>query len=720
MKRFFDISPIRAAFVFTSCILFSLLDASQYNQEDLLRDLLTVEYWNERLNEKLPVTYNNLLLGGYWNMPSARMGEEGEVGVGYLEAHPYRLWNLRCQLTDRIEISGNYRIFKGVKDPVLSQHGFGDFSDKGANVKIALFHPEDSYYRLPGLAVGFEDIIGTRAFKARYFVLTQVLIDLHMEVSLGYGQQRMRGWFGGFNWMPFRRSEFPYFRNISLCAEFDATGYKRKHIEPHPECRKQSTHWNAGFKYRLWDHFDFSLGYLRGKEWAFSCSTYYNFGNTAGLIPKIDNPLPYLAPVNIEPIGELRTERILVPDLVYPFRKQGFNLLQAWISIDECGQRQLRLRIVNDTYRVECDVRKQLNNLLAYLIPLNIDTVIVGIDSDGMIIQEYRYLMPYTRLYGEQRMGAYELKILSPLREATWPDRTNDQLLYDQKRSLFCFDLMPKNCTYFGSSTGKFKYALGAQALFTGYLPNSIFYSAVLGYIAFKDIGDIKDVDRLNPSQLINVRTDIVRYYQQDGITLDEAYLQKNWNHGKGCFSRLSAGYFEIEYGGVAYEFLYYPLHSRWAVGVEGAVVGKRKVDTLFGFSKTIRKLDGFRPTYRRFIGSQCFLNLYYDWIEAKIDLRVKVGKFLANDFGVRYEISHYFKSGLRVTLWYTRTNGHDKINGQTYYDKGIYFSMPLDIFYTRCDPGTWGYGMSAWLRDVGASSFTGQELYYMLNDNRK
>lgn len=690
-----------------------------YDHEDLLRDLLVVESINQRLNEKLPVTYNHLLQGGYWAMPSARMGREGEIGIGYVDMQPYRLWNLRCQLTDRLEVSGNYRIFKGIKDPVLSAHGFGDFSDKGVNFKLALFHPEDSYYQLPGLALGFEDIIGTRAFKGRYIVLTKVFIDQHLEVSLGYGQQRFRGWFGGLNWMPFRKSRLTPLQDLSLAAEYDATGYRHRHIEPHPKGRLQRTHWNAGLKYRLWDQFDCSLSYMRGKAWAFSVSTYYNFGETEGLIPKLDNPLPYSAPINIEPIGQLRPESVLVPDLVYAFRQQGFTLLQAWISTDECGERQLRLRIINDNYRVECDVRKQLNNLLAFLIPLNVSQVIVAIDCEGTLIQEYRYDMTFTREFGAREMSAYELKILTPMEEATQADPSADWLLYDQKRPAFCLDVQPKNYTYFGSSSGKFKYALGAQAVLSGYLWDNLYYSAVLGCIAFKNIGDIKDVDRLNPSQLINVRTDIIRYFQQSGITLDEAYLQKTWNLGKGYFGRMSLGYFEVEYGGLAGELLYYPVNSRWAWGVEGAVVGKRKVNSPLGFTGKIRKLDGFKPTYRHFIGSQCFVNLYYDWKEAKLELRLKAGKFLANDYGVRYELSRYFKSGLRITLWYTRTNGHDKINGQTYYDKGISFTMPLDIFYTHCDPDFWSYGMSAWLRDVGAYSYTGQDLYYLINDQR-
>lgn len=653
-------------------------------------------------------------------MPSARMGQEGEVGVGYVEAHPYRLWNLRCQLTDRLEVSGSYRIFKGVDDPVLSQHGFGDFSDKGVNFKLALFHPEDSDYQLPGVAVGFEDFMGTKAFKAKYAVLTKVFFDQNLEVSLGYGKDRIRGWFGGVNWMPFRRSPYTSLQSLSFAAEYDAIPYKDLSIEPHPRGRKQKAKINFGLKYRLWNQFDFSLSYIRGQKLAISLSTYYNFGASQGILIKTDNLKPYLAPVNIEPLGELRPESVLVPDLVYAFRQQGLAILQVWLSADEQGEKILRLRIVNEVYRLECDLRMHLNNLIAYLTPMDISQVIVGIDAEGSLIQEYQYRMEFVRFFGAKKCSGYELKIFTPLKEATHADPCVEWLLFDQKLPIFCYDILPKNYAYFGSSTGKFKYALGLEVIFSGYLWNNIYYSTVIGSVFTKNIGSIKDFDRLNPSQLINVRTDIIRYFQQDGITLDEAYLQKLWNLGKGWFSRISLGYFEVEYGGIACEFLWYPVQSQWAFGVEGAIVGKRKAGSLFGFTGKIRKLDGFKPSYRSFIGSQYFVNLYYQWKEAKLDLRIKAGKFLAHDYGVRYEVSRYFPSGLRITLWYTRTNGHDKINGQTYYDKGIAFSMPLDFFYSRCDRGVWGYAMSAWLRDVGAASYTGEELYYMLNDHRQ
>lgn len=217
-------------FLFLASLFFLHADALvPASQDDLMRDLMIVDYWNRKLEERLPVTYNLLLQGGYFNMPSARMGNDGELGGGYAWNKPYINYNLRCQLTKRLEVTGNYRIVKGVKDPVLSPLGFGDFSDKGANLKFALFLPEESDYTLPGLSLGFDDILGTRNFKARYIVLTQVFLDCDFEVSLGYGVQRIRHWFGGISWFPLRQSGWKSLQTLNFVAEYDAIPDRAEH-----------------------------------------------------------------------------------------------------------------------------------------------------------------------------------------------------------------------------------------------------------------------------------------------------------------------------------------------------------------------------------------------------------------------------------------------------------------------------------------------------------
>lgn len=690
------------------------------SQANLMNDLLIVDYWNRRLSDRLPVAYNHLLQGGYFAMPSARMGPDGEIGIGYSHTPPYRNYNLRCQILPCLEVTGNYRIFKGIDDPVLTPLGFGDFSDKGANFKLALFRPEDSEYKLPGLAIGYEDFMGTRAFHARYIVFTHVFLKQNLEASLGYGAGRIKGFFGGINWLPFRNvSRWKFLQSLSLAAEYDATPYHQEHIEKHPDGRTSRSPINFGVKYRLCDYFDLSLSYIRGDALAFSASAFYNFGYTKGFLPKIDDPLPYATPINIEALSARRPEDVFVQEMIFAFREQGFDVLDIMLTSNCHCQKGLRFNVLNETFRLENQVRERLNNLLAYLMPADIEEVVVVIYSEGFSIQEYHFQMDSVRQFAAREIGPFELKILSPLREVSLPDACSTTRLFSRRRGLFNFELSPRTYTFFGSATGKFKYSAGLNAAFNGFLQKDVYYSILLGYTLFDDIGSFNDFDRLNPSQLINVRTDVIRYYQQRGITVEEAYLQKTWNLGRGWYSRLSGGYFEVEYGGAATEFLYYPLRSCWAVGIEGAVLKKRTYSGL-GFTNKIRKLDGFVPTFRHFLGSQYFLNLYYDWKRAHMDFKISIGKFLANDSGVRYEVSRYFPSGLRLTLWYTHTNGHDKINGETYYDKGVAFTLPFDVFYTHSERTRWYYGMSAWMRDVGVRACTGMRLFELINDQRQ
>ncbi len=688
------------------------------NECNLLRDLLIVEDLDNKLNDRLPVTYNFMLQGGLLNMPSARMGCDGEIGFGYSSVPPYRLWNLRVQLTDRIEVTGNYRVFNGIPDPVLSSSGFGDFSDKGANVKVSIFSPEDSDYKLPGLAFGFDDFMGTRSFKSLYVVLTQVFKEANFEATLGVGSERIRGWFGGFNWFPFHHLDHKYLSPLCITAEYDAIPYKSHKREPHPDGRTQKIPINIGAKYRLWNFIDFSLGYVRGVKLAGSISAYYNFGYTNGFVPKIHEPLLYRTPVVNEPIGCRRPTDAVAFDYAYAFYQQGFRLLSGHLEYDEENRTTLRFRIANDRYRTEEQVRARLNNLVAFLTPANVDTVIITLDTEGMPIQEYRYHAAFLGEFASGEMGPYELEVITPLEEATYPAPGSIEI-FEAHRDHWNFVIAPRTHTFFGSSKGKFKYALGVGPGVNGFLNNSVYYSVLLGYTLFSDLRHVGNVDRLNPSQMINVRTDSARYYKQTGLVVDELYFQKNWALGSGWYARAGAGYFEQMYGGAVTECLYYPLNSCWAFGVQGGVFKKRKTTGL-GFTNWITKYNGFTPTLRYFTGSQLFANLYFSWPQAQLDFRIQAGKFLANDWGARYEVSRYYPSGLILTLWYTTTNARDNLNGQRYYDKGISFSMPVDVFYTSSSCARWGYGMSAWLRDVGASALTGQELYQMIREHRQ
>jgi len=696
----------------------TLLNASEGEYCDLLNDLLVVDQVNRQLSYRFPTTYNNTLQGGYINMPSALMGEEGEIGLGYSQVPPYRNWNIRVQLYENLELTTNYRVFSGILDPVFGHMGFGEFSDKGANFKLALIRPEDSDYLLPGIAIGWDDFIGTKGFESQYFVLTQVMPKLNAEFSFGYGSGRIKQWFGGLTWFPLGHWDCSPVRNLALNVEYDSIDYKNPEREPHPDGRNQSSKFNYGFKYRMWDAFDFMGSYVRGEEYSFAISATYNFGYTKGFLPKIDDPLPYTAPKNYQEIGILRPEEVVAQDFLYALRAQGFQLLGVWLTHDDCCRRILRLKIYNCRYLFERQVRCRLNHLVSSLAPDNVDKVVVVLEGEGCPIQEYHYHTSFLRMYSHHYIGDAELELISPIHDVTRFDRCKTQTIFEEERSLYCFDCSPKVHTFFGSTTGKFKYALGLSAGISGYLPGDLYYSFQLGWIGVTKLTDLIGVDRLNPSQLINVHTDIVCYYQNKGLTVDQMYLQKSGNFSNGWFTRGSIGHFAQNYGGVAGEILYYPVDSPFAVGFEAALLKKRNV-TGIGFSDDIRKFVGFTPTFVKFTGYQYFVDLYYDSRELQLGLKMSVGQFLARDAGIRYEVTRYFANGLQFIGWYTRTNGHDMVNGSTYFDKGVGISMPLDFFYTYSCRKRWNYGMSAWLRDVGYRGPTGRRLYEMVHDQR-
>lgn len=712
-------SLFNALHFFLSLFLFSTWNRPALADENsLFDDLAIVDYWNRRINDTFPVQYNALLEGGLFTMPTARVGEDGEMALGYAWLPPYRIYSARAMIHPHIEVTLNYRIFKGVEDPVLSPFGFGDLSDKGANVKFAILRPEDSGYELPGVAIGFQDFLGTRAFKSRYFVLTKVFMDEAMEISLGIGEWRIRGLFGGISWMPFRSCLLPcQLNNMTFSAEWDATPYESKKIEPHPDGRVKNNPVNFGVKWRLYDMIDLSASYIRGDAFAFQASLFYNLGCTKGFVPKIEDPIPYQAPAIREPLGPLRPRGIFAAEIASSFLNHGFDVLRIREERGPCNEKILRINAINLSWRLEPDARLRLAHLLGQLTPSDFDKAVIVIEDDMMSVHEYHFYLPYARRYVAKEMGFVELSIATPMTEVTSP--CYGELLYRKKRDLIDAFILPDFHSFFGSARGKFKYSLGAALAIDGFLEGDVHYSCVLTHRLFADLEDIQDVDRLNPSQIINVRSDIISYFKKGGLQVEELYINKVWNVGRGYFFEGALGYFDRMYGGVFGEILYYPVGSSFAVGLEGAVV-KRRTTSGMGFSDKIRKLDGFTPTYVPFLGSQGFVNLYYDLADTQLQLGLKAGRFLAKDWGVRYEVSRYFDSGLRLTLWYTRTNGHDKINGETYYDKGVMISMPLDIFYTHSSRKRFSYGMSAWLRDVGQFVTLKESLYERINDLRQ
>lgn len=494
--------------------------------------------------------------------------------------------------------------------------------------------------------------------------------------------------------------------------------------EPHPEGQTTHTPINFGAKYNLCNLIELSASRIRGDASAFAGSIHFNWGKTEGLLPKIGDPHIYTAPVDTQPLGCYRPESVMIQNINYALEDQGFQLTKAWMEegTDEGKHPRARLwlQIINCRYRQEHIVRRRLQYLLAALTPSNVTDIVVIIESYGLPCQQYVYNRAWLLRYIHHQISPYEFDIITPRLEARSPDCSYSRQIYHKRYELWRCGINPRFESFFGCARGKFKYDLGVEGHLSGFLPYNWYYELQISQTLLSTINDVADFDCFNPSQLPNVATDYVRYRQQGNFSWDRIYLQKNWNIGQGFFGRAAAGYFQVNYGGVAGEFLWYPARFNFAIGLEGAVVKKRRFTGL-GFQSKLRQLDDFTPTFRPYTTlQQYFLDFYLDIPELCFFTKIMVGQFLARDKGVAIEGTRYFNNGVRLKGWITFTNAYDLMHGEKYYNRGIGIELPLDFFYKCSSRRVWNYGMAAWLRDAGYFITTGNSLFNTLNRERR
>lgn len=684
----------------------------------LFRDLELVKKIDDEIRDELPFAYNYSMVGGYFNMPSARMPMPGDFAVGAAIVKPYDIYGINFQVFQRMELCLNYRVYKGIVEHNFGNEGFGDDAERTGNVKLAVLTLQDGFPMLPEISVGIEDFIGTKRFNSKYIVATKQFLDWNIECTLGYGKGRIKGFFGGVAWSPFRHFKIPLLKDISFLAEYDAINYK-KHIHEHPSGRKVKSRLNGGFTFVGWDIFQFSLSSVRGTEVAASASLRYPIGTTTGIFPKVNDATVYKSPVDTEPLGVIRTERDFAQEIAYALSDQGLDLFIAAIGYDEEGNKELYLKIINNRYREERVVRDRIQHVLAALTPSDITTILVIVEADALPCQAYRFRNEDLLRWRQGIISDFELETLAPMREATpFASEYDAARIFKRSKPIWTFTIRPRLLTLFGSTSGKFKYNIAAVASPEGYVFDQIYYKFQASYSIKSSMQGLGGPDRANPSRELIVRTDTLKYFHTNSFSMEQAFLQRGWNLGKGWYYRFALGYFEPAYGGAATEFLYYPVNSRWAIGVQFASVLKRHYHGA-NFRTSTLQLRGDKYVKVPFVGIQYFLDFYYDHKPLNVDILISAGQFLAKDKGARIDIGRYFKSGLRFSVWCTFTNGHDKVNGHTYFDKGFAFSIPLDMFLKQSSRNYIGYAMAAWLRDVGARAETGKKLYWTLHEER-
>ncbi len=245
------------------------------------------------------------------------------------------------------------------------------------------------------------------------------------------------------------------------------------------------------------------------------------------------------------------------------------------------------------------------------------------------------------------------------------------------------------------------RYEIGAQFRGDYVIRPGLVLSADLRLPLF---GTMDDVARVSDSVLPHVRSDWARYARESNFRITRMTADYYWRPGKDLYAKVSGGYLEEMFGGVAGEVLWYPQGSKLAVGGEIAYAKQRNFDMLLGFQD-----------YDVVTGHA---SVYYD-LPGGFHAQVDAGRYLAGDWGATFALDREFNNGFKVGAFFTRTNVSAAEFGEGSFDKGIRFEIPVSWFTREPSRETIGQTIRPLMRDGGARLNLANRLYgYTRNAN--
>ncbi|MFA5250282.1 MAG: YjbH domain-containing protein [Parachlamydiales bacterium] len=634
-----------------------------------------------------PLFYNYYGQAGSFGLPSARKAESGAMQIGCAWLSPFRFFSFSFQYFDPLEIALNYVAFSQWSQ---SRKLCEERIERQLNLKLAVLE-ENRFQQAPALALGLVGLMGKKKFRSSYLVATKTFYKQNFELSLGLSSGRMKGLFGSFSYLLVQKEQTA----LNLVLEFDPS-----HFTLQKELFKQVSGKKGvrgSLELKLFEILRIS-GSLWDKKWQALAGLTYNLGESKGFLAKTKDPPLYSKRTNLEPIGPNRPLTLFADELDLALKEQGFQLF----SLKKYGQK-LVLKIANPCYRSEEEVFERLVYLLAANVPASFEKLILKVESEGLLSHEYHLPLESLNRYRSGQSSFYELGLLAAKRDFQKLKNPIEGEEYFQKRKkVWQVSAYPRLNNYFAGSSKKLQTDLGAALLFDGYLFDQLYYETLLSYIFLASSTAMGK----SFGSLPRVRSDLPLYFPAGSLHLEEAFLQKNFSFGRGWFARAGGGFFEAAYGGVSGELMFYPVWSSLALGLDGALLWKRKYSGL-GF----QGVRAFNNQKEPFLGKQVFLSAYYNLKALALDFKLTLGRFLAKDRGFRIEMGRTFASGVTLAFWYTGT----ACLGKRFSDRGFSLSLPLDLFLAKSSKTRLNYSLASFLKDAGVRSAGGRPLYPIL-----
>lgn len=708
----------------------------------------------------VPALTNDFGGVGLMQNPTARFARDGQLTVGFNEVAPYTRYFVTMQAMPWMEATLRYTsVSDRLYSPDPNFSGKQTYKDRGFDVKLRLL--TEGRIR-PALAIGARDFLGTGLFSSEYVVASKSFGPLDATLGMAWGNMATRdhirnpltyvfpsfatrsgftGNGGQLNNSYFHGPRASFFggvqyatpiRGLTLKAEYDANSYQREFLGNNQPVKSAI---NIGADYRILPWLHAQASFERGNRFGLTVTATTNFHRQT-TPPKYDLPG---APVGLDayPIPDKSAadldNRLSAPGTIgTSLQSRQPNPLS--VKPDETvipGPGDLKARLVSaldyqGTALYAADIKAtsidlfvaqtRFNNVATgvgriarsafAVLPAQFETVTVILVENG--VETLAIKVPRAGLMAavKDRRGPAVDKLLTQveineapltLGQANFKGPVNSiypQFLYSVRPGLKTTLGRPEQFllyqAYVGLNGGALlARGLGASGQFTVNISNNF------------DKLRIPTDSRLPP-----VRSNIAEYLREGTTAISHLQMDYNFNIAPSLYGHVYGGLLEEMFAGVGGEMLYRPATANWAIGADLSYVRQRDFNQFFGM-QDYKVLTGFVTGYLHFP-------------KARIDASARVGRYLAKDFGVTFDIARTFESGVRVGAFATFTNVSAADFGEGSFDKGIYLTIPLDLLYAKHVRGSIGVLYRPLIRDGGQQLFIRQPLFNTTDIARK
>lgn len=659
---------------------------------------------------------------GLLQMPTARFADDGELAVGYSAITPYNRFYVTVQALPWLE--GSLRYTEVENRPFGPEFFSGDqtYKDRGVDLKARLWR-ESEY--LPEVAVGFRDLGGTSLFSSEFLVASKRYYDWDFHAGLAWGYAGSRGGisnplssdpraqrgreagafdlgqlFSGAEMAPYGGIEYRGFHpDLSVRLEWDGNDYQS---EPLSNNQDASLPVNAGVTYRPFDWLDLSLGVERGNTVMFQVALRANLNRDRGF-PKFDPaPMPVAKrpwrPASQVAYGALSPTEFgngatISPDLAEALREA---LEEQDLRVEAVGREgdTLVAHLSQGTYRQVPRTVGRASRILASQAPEGVERLQVVVENEGLPTSALTLSRRDLERAVAHELSAEELWLSTDKEEPPMEMAGHyvvNEALYPELDWSTGLNLR----RHIGGPDNFFFWQIMGRASADVRLSRNF---SVTGSVGVGLADNLEDLKLESNSVLPRVRSDIAKYLKDGDLIIPRLQADYLWRPARHWYARASAGLFEEMFGGVGGEVLYRRMDRRWAFGVDVNWVRQRDYDSRF--------------TFRDYDVVTGHGTLYYEPPFRGVRTALRVGRYLAGDYGATFEVSRRFDNGVVFGAFATQTDVSAEDFGEGSFDKGLYFSMPLDLFTVTSTRTTLSDGWRPVTRDGGQRLGIGKRLY--------